>query len=197
MQVDHVCWLVEDSAVAEAALRAVGLGSVPGVFYAHSGTQHWTVPLAFPQYVEHLTLVDPSAPHAPVRDGLFSWAVLVDDLEAVSVRHGLEIADFTVPQADGTLRGWRSVTGPAHLPFFIDYPRNGDRAARWDVLREQAGHDVVAGGFTRLVVEGDAGELSDWLGPHDLPVVVVPGERGLVSTEVATNRGPVTLPLEG
>lgn len=195
MQVDHVCWLVDDASVAEAALRAVGLGTVPGVFYAHSGTQHWTVPLAFPAYAEVLTLVDPSAPHAPRRTGLFSWAVLVDDLDAVAARHGLPIADFTLPQPDGTLRGWRSVTGPDHLPFFIDYPRNGHRASRWDVLRSEAGHDVEAGGFTRLVVEGDVDELADWLGPHDLPVVVGPGERGLVSAEVATSRGPLTLPL--
>ena len=195
MRLDHVCWLVDDASVAEASLRDVGLGSVPGVFYAHSGTQHWTVPLAFPAYLEYLTLVDPTAPHAPERPGLFSWAVLVDDLEAVAERHGLGIADFTVPQADGTLRGWRSVTGPAHLPFFIDYPRNGDRAGRWDVLREQAGHAVVPNGVTRVVVEGDERELDEWLGPHDLPLTVVPGERGIVTAEVATSRGAVTLPL--
>jgi hypothetical protein len=54
--------------------------------------------------------------------GLFAWSVLTDDLEAVSERLSIEIHDYTIPHGDGTLRGWRTVSGPPHLPFFIDYP---------------------------------------------------------------------------
>ena len=59
--------------------------------------------------------------------GLFIWADLVDNLEVVADRLGIPINDHTRSHGDGTRRGWRTVSGPDHRPFFIDYPNNGNR----------------------------------------------------------------------
>ena len=125
--VDHVCWLVDDAEVTASALRAHGVGSERGMYYPRAGTQHWYVPLLPPQGLELLQVVDRDDAAAgdvgplvlaaeAAGGGLFAWAVLVDDLEAVAARHGLEVDDYTLAQPDGTLRGWRTATGPPHLP---------------------------------------------------------------------------------
>jgi hypothetical protein len=65
---------------------------------------------------------------------LFAWAVLVEDLDAVAQRYGLVVDDYTLKQPDGTLRGWRTATGPQHLLFFIDYPNDGYREQCWKAM---------------------------------------------------------------
>lgn len=126
--------------------------------------------------------------------GLLAWAVLIDDLEAVAQRHGLVVDDYTLEQPDGTLRGWRTATGPPHLPFFIDYPNNGDRAQRWHEMYKRAGHTSTPSGFRLLTVEGGDEEMQHWLGPHDFPIKYVQGHRGLVSAEINTTHGVVHVP---
>src|SRR4051812_24008195 len=111
------------------------------MYYPRAGTQHWVVPLLPPQCLEFLAIVNRE--HAASGDvgaevlaaeaannALFSWAVLVDDLDAMARCHSLEIDDYTLQQPDRTLRGWRTASGPSHLPFFIDYPNNGNRPER-------------------------------------------------------------------
>jgi hypothetical protein len=127
--------------------------------------------------------------------GLFAWAVLVDNLDAMADRHGLAVDDYTLAQPDGTLRGWRTATGPAHLPFFIDYPNNGNRAERIAALYDRVGHTATPTRFSRLVVEGSTSEMLDWLGPNDLPIEYVEGRRGLVSADIETANGVVTVPF--
>ena len=207
-QIDHVCWLVDDAAATEAALRSVGLGSERGMYYPRAGTQHWVVPLMPPQSLEFLTIVNRAdarsgdvGPEILAAEasggGLFTWAVLVDELEAVAERHGLAIDDYTLPQPDGTLRGWRTASGPQHLPFFIDYPSNGNRSERLMAGYQRAGHTSAPTRFARLVVKGDPTEMRDWIGPNSLPLefVASPGPGGgLVAAEIATEVGAVSVP---
>jgi hypothetical protein len=204
--IDHVCWLVPDGQVtADALRREQGLGSERGMYYPRAGTQHWFVPLEPPAGLELLEVVDREAAHTGDAGaqvlaceargfGLFSWAVLVEDLDAVAARLGLPVDDYTLPQPDGTLRGWRTVSGPWHLPFFIDYPRNGDRSGRLREMYARVDHRCAPSAFTSLEVEADVAELDAWLGPHDLPLRVRPGTRGLVAATIATSRGEVTVP---
>jgi len=119
--------------------------------------------------------------------------VLVDDLEAVSTRLGGEIFDFTIAHGDGTLRGWRAVSGPSHLPFFIDYPDNGDRLGRWQAMYDRVGHTCAPGSFTELTISGSKSEMMEWLGPNDLPLRFIDGNRGLCEARLATARGEVAL----
>src|SRR5690348_9300645 len=144
--------LVPDAAATARELRdRHGLGSHRGMYYPRAGTRHYNVPLHPPQMFEFLEIenreaaesgdVGPAVLACEARGfGLFSWCVLVDDLEAVSDRLGLPIDDYTLPQPDGTLRGWRTVGGEPPLPFFIDYPRNGDRTGRLWAMYEKVGH---------------------------------------------------------
>ena len=125
--------------------------------------------------------------------GLFAWAVLADDLEAIARRHGIEIFDFTVPHGDGTLRGWRAVSGPSHLPFFIDYPNNGNRLQRWQSMYDRVGHTSAPGGFSELTISGSEAEVDEWLGPHALPLRFAPGSSGIVEARVATTYGDAVI----
>lgn len=201
MVIDHVVMLVSDAEATAHRLReSDGLGSERGMYYERAGTRHYTVPLRPPQYLEFLTIEnrDVAASTEAGRrvlasedrgGGLFAWAVLVDDLEAVSRRLGIDIFDYTIPHGDGTLRGWRAVSGPPHLPFFIDYPNNGDRAGRLQDMYDRVGHTSAPTAFTSLTVGGSESELSEWLGPHDLPLRFTGGPGGIREVRMATANG--------
>lgn len=88
-----------------------------------AGTRHYSIPLNPPAALEFLEIEDRTVAEQTVDGrrvlaceaagyGLFMWAVLVDDLDAVARRLGLEIFDYTIAHGDGTLRGWRAVDGP-------------------------------------------------------------------------------------
>jgi hypothetical protein len=179
--IDHVCWLVADANATTERLRAsFGLSVETGMYYPRAGTQHFNVWLRPPQLLEFMTLVDRQAAQQTDSGrsvlaceargyGLFSWAVLVDDLEAVSERLGTPIDDYTAEQSDGTLRGWRTVSGPDHLPFFIDYPNNGNRAARIQHRYERSSHRAHPSHFSAVTIRGSEQEMLDWLVPAPSP----------------------------
>jgi hypothetical protein len=203
--VDHVVLLVQDAADCADDLRdRHGLGSERGPFLPFAGTRGYNLPLKPPSYVEILAIEDRVAAGSSesgrralaceaAGGGLLAWAVRVDDLEAVSARLGLEIFDYTIPHGDGTLRGWRAVSGPAYLPFFIDYPNNGDRLGRWQAMYERVGHTCAPTCFTELTIGGSETEMAEWLGPNDLPLRFNHGSRGLCGARFATAGGEVAL----
>jgi hypothetical protein len=203
--IDHIVMLVRDAeATAKELLERHGLGSERGVYHDFAGTRSHTVPLAPPEYLEFLTIENREVAEATdvgrvvlaceaAGFGLFAWAVRVADLEAVSDRLGIEIVDYTVPHGDGTLRGWRTVSGPPELPFFIDYPRNGDRKGRWQTMYDRAGHTSAPRGFSELTVGGSEAELREWVGPHDLPLRFAGGAHGIREARIATASGEVVI----
>ena len=205
MVIDHVVMLVPDAAALAETLRDVhGLGSERGAYMPFAGTRGYDVPLIPPAYVEVLGVEDrvaatksESGRRALVCEarggGLLGWAVLADDLNAVSRRLGIEIFDYTIAHGDGTLRGWRAVSGPAHLPFFIDYPNNGDRVGRWQAMYDRVGHRSAPSGFIDLTISGSEGEMAAWLGPNALPLKFVEGREGLREARIATAHGNVRL----
>jgi hypothetical protein len=202
--IDHVALLAKNADETAQELRSrYGLGLQRGAYLAIAGTRMHTVWLRPPQYLEFHTIEDRAVAES-TKSGrtalaaeagsskFIGWAVLVEDVGAVSERLGIDIVDYTVPQEDGTLRGWRAVSGPSHLPFFIDYPNNGDRLGRMQALYEAAAHTSAPTSFTQLTISGSQRELNDWLGPHDLPLRVVDGNRGLCEARIATATGVVT-----
>jgi hypothetical protein len=204
MVIDHVVLLVPDVAQAQQLLRRNGLGYERGPYQPFAGTRNHMVPLEPPSYLEFLTIENREAARTTESGrrvlaceaagfGLLAWSVLVDDLEAVSKRLGIEIHDYTIPHGDGTLRGWRTVSGPAHLPFFIDYPNNGDRAGRFRAMYERVAHDSAPTHFTGLTVSGSSAEHLDWLGAHDLPLRFEAGQLGVVEARIATASGEAVI----
>jgi Glyoxalase-like domain len=203
--IDHVVLLVQDAAVFATDLRdRYGIGCEPGPDLPFAGTRGYNLPLKPPVYVEILAIEDRVAATSSesgrralaceaAGGGLLAWSVLVDDLEAVSARLAVEIFDYTIPHGDGTLRGWRAVSGPANLPFFIDYPNNGDRLGRWQAMYDRVGHTCTPSSFTELTISGSATEMADWLGANDLPLRFIEGNRGLREARLATALGEVVL----
>ena len=100
MVVDHVAILVPDAVETARDLRErYGLGSERGSYLPLAGTRMHTVWLEPPQYLEFHTIENREV--AATTDsgritlacesagfGMLGWAVLVDDLEAVSERLG-------------------------------------------------------------------------------------------------------------
>ena len=203
--IDHVAMLVRDFEETARELREHhGLGAERGSYQPLSGTRSHMVPLEPPAYLELLTIEDRQAAEATTAGrralaceaagfGLFAWGVLVDDLEAVSERLEIEIFDYTIRHGDGTLRRWRAVSGPAHLPFFIDYPNNGDRAGRLQAIYDRVGHTSSPTRFSELTISGSERELSDWLGPHDLPLRFVAGSEGIREARITTAAGDAAI----
>jgi len=205
MQIDHVAMLAANAESKTAELRErFGLGAERGMYYPRAGTRHWFVPFLPPQGLEVLEIEDREAALTTADGvsvlaveargfGLFSWCVLVDDLVSVSERLGIEIFDYTLPQPDGTLRGWRTVSGPPNLPFFIEYPNNGDRRGRFLAKYEQVGHTSAPVRFSGLTISGSKREHHEWLGPHDLPIQFVAGDLGVVEARVETAWGEAVI----
>jgi hypothetical protein len=194
--IDHIVMLVPDVEEAVTALRSrFGLGSESGPYHQFAGTRSRMVPLQPPTYLELLTIEDREAARVTEAGrrvlaceaagfGFLGWAVRVDDLDEVSRRLGIPVFDHTIPRDDGTLRGWRSVTGPAHLPYFIDYPNNGDRIGRWRAMYERAGHTSSPGDVLELTVGLSEDELTGWLGPNSLPIRFAAGDVGIQRVEI-------------
>jgi hypothetical protein len=203
--IDHVVFLRPRAADYVDDLRERhGLGSEQGPYLPFAGTRGYNLPLKPPAYVEILAIEDRAAAGSSesgrralaceaAGGGPLAWSVLVDDLEALSARLGIAIFDYTIAHGDGTLRGWRAVSGPEHLPFFIDYPNNGDRLERWQAMYDRVGHTSAPTGFTELTISGSETEMADWLGENDLPLRFIDGHCGLVEARIATALGEVVL----
>jgi hypothetical protein len=205
MVIDHVAVLVADADATDQELRErYGLGLDRGAELRLAGTRMHTVWLEPPQYLEFHTIENRELAATTTSGrralaceaaglGMLGWAVLVDDLEAVSERLGIAIFDYTVPHGDGTLRGWRAVSGPPHLPFFIDYPNNGDRLGRMKAFYDRARHTCSPTRFTELTISGGEREMRDWLGQNDLPLRFVAGQEGIREAQIATANGDVVI----
>ena len=203
VSIDHVTSVVEDPTEAcRHLLDAYGIGSERSSYLTYAGATSWIAPLLPPSYLEMLSIEDEDVAEASAvgrqlldrrrgGGGVIAWSILVDDLESVSQRVGISIFDYTKQDHDGNLRGWRSVTGPTHLPFFIEYARMDARMVRLQDMYQRVGHRCAPTVFSQLTISCSKSELDEWIGPHDLPLRTVSGSDGLVEALVATADGEV------
>jgi Glyoxalase-like domain len=206
VEIDHVVLVVPDAdEMAEQLRSKFGLGSERGPYHPFAGTRSHSVPLSPPAYLEFLTIEDRDVARSSEAGrrvleceargfGFLTWAVRVDDLEDLSRRVGIPIFDNTVARPDGTLRGWRSVTGATDLPFFIDYPNNGDRIGRWQAMYDRVGHASHPGGFAELAVGDPERRTQEWLGPISLPLRFVDGHLGIREVAIEAHPTPLLIP---
>ncbi len=207
LMIDHVIYGTRDAGATAARLRAEhGLGSLEGGFHPAHGTHNWVVPLQPPQYLELLEVVDrEAAARSPLgerlaewlakREGLFSWAVLTDDIDTVAARLGLEAQEGHIVDEVGRVgTSWRTVFRDSDLPFFIAY--NVDSAHRRAVQRQryhEARHTVAPTSFAWIEVGGDRDRLESWLGDTRLPLRFIGGSPGPHAVGITAATGEIVL----
>jgi glyoxalase-like protein len=178
MRIDHVIYATADLHAAAARVEAeIGVAAVAGGRHDGLGTHNLIVPLGG-GYIELLAVADAreaarstlgSAIQACLTargEGLFAWAVAVEDVAPVARRLDTEISTISRRGLTAHLTGLPEAMGDPQLPFFIARDAGiPDPAALGD-----------AGGITWVEVEGDAARLDRWLGGADLPLRTVPGD---------------------
>jgi hypothetical protein len=182
VELDHVLIAAADLPAAARDLEVRhGLRSIAGGRHPGWGTANRIVPLG-DAYLELVAVVDPAeAAGSPfgrwvaASRGPFAWAVRTNDLDEAAARLGLEIVAGSRARPDGTVLRWRSAgveqaAAEPLLPFLIQWEGG-------TVLPGRVG--ARQGTLGELRLRGDAARLEEWLGPHDLPVTVTPGEPGV------------------
>jgi hypothetical protein len=200
VKLDHVVFAVGDLAAAARELESRhGLVSIAGGRHPGWGTENRIVPLG-ESYLELIAVADEAEAAASrfggwvaaargARPQPLGWAVRTDELDRFARRLGLLVAEGSRETADGSVLRWRyagveRARAEPCLPFFIEW-------AAESTLPGYAG--AVHFGVAELQLEGDAEELRDWLGAHDVPLAVRPGEPAVTAVVLRGPRGPLVL----
>jgi hypothetical protein len=101
----------------------------------------------------------------------------------------LPVAEGSRQTADGAVLRWRyagveRARAEPCLPFFIEWAAESPFPGRAAAARF---------GVEELRLEGDAEELEAWLGPHELPLALRPGEPAVVAVALGGPRGSLVL----
>ncbi len=187
MKLDHVLIAAVDlDAVARQLEIEHGLASIEGGRHPGWGTANRIVPLGA-TYLELVAVVDEAEASqsafgrwvATAPSGApFGWAVRTPDLDAVAQRLGLRIDAGSRLAPDGRRLTWRMAgieraAAEPSLPFVIEWgaqtPFPGAAASHVDVS---------------IDLRGDGRRVSDWLGDHQLPITVRPGEAAVMGVTV-------------
>jgi hypothetical protein len=196
-ELDHVLVAVDD---LDGAARTIeerhGLASVEGGRHQGLGTANRIVPLGS-TYLELVGVVDEQEASASgfgswVAGGdlprLLGWCVRTE-LDAVSERLGLTIADGARARPDGTVLRWRmaglerSAKEPS-LPFFIEWGAGASYPG--EALTQSATID-------ELLLVGDPDRIAGWLGNAKLPISIHEGQPALQSVLLRTSESQSVL----
>jgi hypothetical protein len=183
IELDHVLIAVDDLANGALAFEYEhGVVSYEGGRHPDWGTANRIVPLG-DAYLELVAAVDrEKAMNSPfgrwvlaAEDGQpLGWAVR-GDLDEISRRLSLPVSSGSRRQtAEGPTLSWRfagveQAAAEPFLPFFIE----------WESDTQLPGERGTAR-LARLELQGDAERLDEWLGEHELPIVIEPGAPAVV-----------------
>jgi len=197
VEIDHVVLAVTDLEHSGRVLEERhGLRSTMGGSHARWGTANRIVPLGT-SYVELITVEDEEAARREAfgrmildsstdAGSLVGWAVRTDDLDGIAARLRLTVDPGSRARPDGSEVRWRlagldeAVREPC-LPFFIEWAPGSEHPGR--ALAEQSGE------IESVTLSGDDLRVSAWLGSHELPLELVPGEPGVRGARVVTADG--------
>jgi Glyoxalase-like domain len=178
LRIDHVIWKAADLDRGAAHIAAFGLSDDGGGRHVGLGTHNRVFPLGG-GYLEVLAVADPrEAAGSPLGrtivdapEGLFGWAVAVDDVDAHADRLSLEVTTIAREDLTARLAGVAEAMADRWLPFFIQR----------DAGVADPGASGDAGGISALELAADAERLESWLGGADLPLRLADddGPRGL------------------
>jgi Glyoxalase-like domain len=204
VQLDHVLVAVADLEAAVPALaERHGLEAVAGGRHPGWGTANAIVPLGG-TYLELITVTDEDEAAGSLVGGWVArtrspagtplgWAIRTDEIDAVAHRLDLDVTPGSRATRDGHVLRWRlaglaaAAAEPA-LPFFIEWedgtPFPGQMEAR---------HAAGAARLARVELRGDPDRLATWLGGHELPVTISPGEPAVSRIVLSTDAGELVL----
>jgi hypothetical protein len=186
IQLDHVLVAVEDlDAGGRWFEQAHGLASYAGGEHPGWGTANRIVPLGG-SYIELIAAVGLAAHGSPFGRRVLGagdrqplgWAVR-GPVDEIARRLGLSVAEGSRRTAAGETLRWRfagfeRAAAEPCLPFFIEW-------APGTKLPGEGGNARLA----LLELRGDEQRLDEWLGPHDLPIRIIPGEPEVLRFELA------------
>jgi hypothetical protein len=210
MRLDHIsyaCTAAELGDVVQRIGSDLGSTFVDGGRHPSFGTKNFILPLANGCYVEVVSALDhPAADKAPFGravaqraergGGWMSWAVAVDDIQAVESRMGREAKPGHRVRPDGADLCWKQigvldVMDDPQLPFFVEWSE------------KTAEHPSTGGGavtLERMEICGDPDAISAWLEADDLALLddikvewVEDDEPGLVGVWFSTAHGSVRI----
>lgn len=204
MHIDHVLIAVAD---LEGAARefegAYGLASLEGGRHPGWGTANRIVPLG-ESYLELVAVVD--AAEAADNDfgrwvaaaggqagyPMLGWVARTQELDQVARRLGLRIDQGSRVTPTGDVLRWRSAgldqPDDPSLPFFIEWDSGSPFPGHADIA-----HPAGSASITSLDLTGSVNRLSDWLGPHDLPITIRAGAPSLQRLVVGTASGEIVV----
>jgi hypothetical protein len=195
VHIDHVICATSNLDEAAAQIESeLGLSSVAGGRHEGLGTHNRIVPLGDGSFIELLAIADAQeAKASPLGaavlagiargEGLFGWAVAVEDVGLVAARLGTPVSTVGRQGMTASLTGLTESFNEPYLPFFIQRV-----AARFS--------PDAARSIDWIEVAGDARRLERWLGEIVLPVRVLDGSPGVraVAVEGRELRSPPPRP---
>lgn len=203
MRIDHVLIAVADlEAAAREFAATYGLASLEGGRHPGWGTANRIVPLG-DSYLELVAVVDAAdaagnefgrwVAAADVQAGypMLGWVVRTQALDQVARRLGLRIDPGSRITPTGDVLRWRSAgldqpRDEPSVPFFIEWSSESPFPGHAEIA-----HPAGAAAITRLDLSGDAGRLSEWLGAHDLPIVIHDGPPSIERLVIGTAAGEI------
>ncbi|MEO6196949.1 MAG: VOC family protein [Dehalococcoidia bacterium] len=206
MQIDHVIIAVNDLDDAAHHFRdRFGLIALPGGTHP-MGTANRAIPLKAPQYIELLGVNqqellrshqfgDLLLHRLSQGDGLLTWAVRVDDIDAEAARLQRPAIPGKWEGPDGQVSRWHNVFPDFDdfdsLPFFIRYAHEDPdhRQADYDT----AGSPAMPGAISRLVMGGDPKRMTAWLGSDSLPLHFIDALAGLHAVVIESPSGEIVI----
>jgi len=204
VELDHVLIAVTDlESAAEAFDERFGLASVEGGRHPAWGTANRIVPLGS-NYLELVGVMDKAvaaesafgrwvAEGASATGRPIGWAVRTDAIDEVATRLGLGVVDGSRTTPSGHRLRWRSagveqaMAAPA-LPFFIQWEPGTALPGTTAIA-----HHAAPVTISRLDLVGDRERLDEWLGAHDIPIVVRDGVSRLAAVDLITAHGNVVV----
>ena len=198
---------VSDLTAAARELQArYGLASVEGGRHPGWGTANRIVPLGA-SYLELIAVVDQAAAAnssvgrwvasgASRRGRPLGWAVRTSQLDKVAHRLGLTVSAGSRVTPSGEVLRWRSAgieqsVADCSLPFFIEWAA-GMRLPGTTAVA----HPAAPVAISKLLLQGDPGRLTAWLGDHALPIVVRAGSPEVVAVVLSAGTGETVVDAE-
>jgi hypothetical protein len=200
LELDHVLIAVSDLADGARILEErYGLASVEGGRHPEWGTANRIVPIG-DAYLEMIAVVDreralanafgrwvAAVPHGALQ--LLGWAVRTTSIDVIAQRLDLAVRSGSRTRPDGRVIEWRlagverAESEPA-LPFFIEWGRDTPHPST-----AMVSHPAGTVAISALELDGDATQLSTWLGDHSLPVVIGPGPSAVTGVVLGRSDG--------